>query len=113
MASGEVDKAKQLSDRFDLVIDTIRPELPAKYIKPRSLAAALCATLNDFDCSAREIMAAHVALQHYISQSNSAASPPSEYDMASNYIILGSALGTIALSANRHSAERGERHLGR
>lgn len=113
MASGEADKAKRLSDRFDLMIDAIRPEIPAEYIEPRSLAAALCAKLNDFDCSAREITAAYFALQQHISQSSTAALPPSSYDMASDYIVLGHALGTMALLAKSPSAEKGERTLGR
>lgn len=103
MARGEADKAKLLSDRFALMIDAISIKIPKNYIKPRSLAAALCGRLKDFECSAREIMAAYDTLQLHISQLSNAGSPPSGYDMAVDYVILASALGTIALSSNSNS----------
>jgi len=113
MASGEVEKARVLSDHFDPMIDAIKPKMPMKYIEPRSLAASLCGKLRDFDCSAREIMAAYEALRQDMSHSVTASSPKSGYAMASDYIKVGSALGAIAISSASKPGANGERNIGR
>lgn len=95
IASGEADKAKLLAERLDPLIAAIEPKIPSNYIEPRRLAAAVCSKIRDFDCSARQILAAYEAVQLKISLDANSGQSNSAFAQAREYLELGSTLATI------------------
>ncbi len=98
LANGELDKARQLSERFDFFINTLDSDRPRDFIEPYSLAATLCAHLGDFECSTRHIMAAHGALQDNNADMPADPSVDSKRSTAKHYSVLGKALGAMAIA---------------